>query len=122
MISRAPPSQAHGSSSTQRPCPGVYQECLAKAEDDQEETRVSQKGERETFLDASRSHMHGCVGSDIDVPALRKAGLRFGRIEAIIVFEVNVSQMSFSAPHGVELFKSTTLRRAFACTIPSPSI
>lgn len=37
----APPSQAHGSTSTERPRPGVYQGCLAKARDDQEETRVS---------------------------------------------------------------------------------
>eukprot|EP00903_Cladosiphon_okamuranus_P015270 g14111.t1 len=35
--------KAHGSSSTQRPSPGIYQDCLTKAEDDQEETRAAKK-------------------------------------------------------------------------------
>ncbi|CAN0414745.1 unnamed protein product [Pylaiella littoralis] len=35
--------QAHGSTSTERPRPGVYQGCLAKARDDQEETRAAKE-------------------------------------------------------------------------------
>eukprot|EP00752_Nemacystus_decipiens_P002242 g2125.t1 len=35
--------KAHGSSATKRPCPGVYRECLAKAEDDQEETKAAKE-------------------------------------------------------------------------------
>lgn len=41
FLARALVPQAHGSKSSERPRPGVYQECLEKAEADQEETVVS---------------------------------------------------------------------------------